>query len=60
MITEKVMLHNFMVAADSAVVLFELDVHGIRLEPTNKRLNSTYLQIKYIFSKKKFTLIHFD
>ena len=48
-------LHNFMVAADSAVVLFELNAlmfNGIRLEPTNKRFNSAYLPIKYLISRK--------
>ena len=29
--------HNFMVAADSAIVLFELNVQWNKLEPTNKR-----------------------
>ena len=55
------MRHNFMVAADSAVILFELEsmFNGIRLEPTNKRFNSAYLQIRYFF-KEKFTVIHFD
>ena len=42
-----------MVAADGAVVLFELDVqYRIGLEPSKKRFNSAYLQILYLISIK--------
>ena len=34
--------------------------NGIWPKPTNKRFNSAYLQIKYLFFLEKFTVIHFD
>ena len=34
--------------------------NGIWPEPTNKRFNSAYLQIKYLIFFEKFTIIHFD
>ena len=42
--------HNFMAAADSAVVLLEFDVQLDKA--TNKRFNSAYLQIKYFICRK--------